>query len=370
MSHGGMTAWGRGHAVSFYTLDSEGIDAVARFVADGWDRDECVVVVRHRLRTASPSRRSWLRDGPRPRRAGDRRPLPHPRRRGDPGRAGRRRPPGRRPLHATCRRGRHRGLGRGAADPRLRRDGRHCSGSADRSRWPSTSSCCGTSCCASTTSRSSAPTPPGVFDHAELVDVRRVCDLHTDLMPVGGASSTDGARARGRPRLLARLPADGRVGARGPSLRRRRAAGLGPRRAHGRRRAHRLRARDERPDATRPPRSVPSSTGVGAACASASRTRPSPRSSAAPADVDDVSGRGVDIVEALSRAVGLQPRARRQGRVGRAAARPEPVTRRLSRPASGVRRCRPLRGQRACRRAGPGGIRSSVLSCCVRPQRT
>jgi hypothetical protein len=40
-----MTAWGRGHAVSFYALDSEGIDAVARFVADGWDRDECVVVV-------------------------------------------------------------------------------------------------------------------------------------------------------------------------------------------------------------------------------------------------------------------------------------------------------------------------------------
>ncbi len=31
--------------MSFYALDSEGIDAVARFVADGWDRDECVVVV-------------------------------------------------------------------------------------------------------------------------------------------------------------------------------------------------------------------------------------------------------------------------------------------------------------------------------------
>ncbi|MGO4596056.1 MEDS domain-containing protein [Terrabacter sp. 2RAF25] len=45
MSLDGMTAWGRGHAVSFYALDSEGIDAVARFVADGWDRDECVVVV-------------------------------------------------------------------------------------------------------------------------------------------------------------------------------------------------------------------------------------------------------------------------------------------------------------------------------------
>ncbi|MFM6850080.1 MAG: MEDS domain-containing protein [Terrabacter sp.] len=31
--------------MSFYALDSEGIDAVARFVADGWDHDECVVVV-------------------------------------------------------------------------------------------------------------------------------------------------------------------------------------------------------------------------------------------------------------------------------------------------------------------------------------
>ncbi len=40
-----MTAWGRGHGVSFYTLDSEGFRTVARFVADGWDQDECVVVV-------------------------------------------------------------------------------------------------------------------------------------------------------------------------------------------------------------------------------------------------------------------------------------------------------------------------------------
>ena len=43
MSLDGMTAWGRGHAVSFYAVDSEGIDAVARFVADGWDLGECVV---------------------------------------------------------------------------------------------------------------------------------------------------------------------------------------------------------------------------------------------------------------------------------------------------------------------------------------
>ena len=45
MSHGGMAASGSGHAVGFYALDSEGIDAVARFVASGWDLDECVVLV-------------------------------------------------------------------------------------------------------------------------------------------------------------------------------------------------------------------------------------------------------------------------------------------------------------------------------------
>jgi anti-sigma regulatory factor (Ser/Thr protein kinase) len=45
MSHSGTTAWGRGRAAGFHTLDSEGFGAVARFVAAGWDRDECVVVV-------------------------------------------------------------------------------------------------------------------------------------------------------------------------------------------------------------------------------------------------------------------------------------------------------------------------------------
>jgi len=45
MSHGGMPPSGRGHAVSFYALDTEGIDAVASFVATGWVTDECVVVV-------------------------------------------------------------------------------------------------------------------------------------------------------------------------------------------------------------------------------------------------------------------------------------------------------------------------------------
>ncbi|MBC9823883.1 MEDS domain-containing protein [Terrabacter sp. MAHUQ-38] len=52
MSHGGMAASGPGHAVGFYELDSEGMDAVARFVASGWDLDECVVLVctqAHRL---------------------------------------------------------------------------------------------------------------------------------------------------------------------------------------------------------------------------------------------------------------------------------------------------------------------------------
>jgi len=45
MSHGDMTAWGRGHAVNFYALDTEGVDAVARYVAQGWTHDECVIVV-------------------------------------------------------------------------------------------------------------------------------------------------------------------------------------------------------------------------------------------------------------------------------------------------------------------------------------
>ena len=45
MSHGDMTAWGRGHAVNFYALDSEGVDAVARYVAQGWALGESVIVV-------------------------------------------------------------------------------------------------------------------------------------------------------------------------------------------------------------------------------------------------------------------------------------------------------------------------------------
>jgi anti-sigma regulatory factor (Ser/Thr protein kinase) len=45
MSHGDLAGWGRGHSVGFYALDSEGFDAVARFVADGWDLGECVVLL-------------------------------------------------------------------------------------------------------------------------------------------------------------------------------------------------------------------------------------------------------------------------------------------------------------------------------------
>lgn len=45
MSLGGMAAWGRGRGVSFYALDNEGVTAVARYVADGWDHDECVVSI-------------------------------------------------------------------------------------------------------------------------------------------------------------------------------------------------------------------------------------------------------------------------------------------------------------------------------------
>jgi anti-sigma regulatory factor (Ser/Thr protein kinase) len=45
MSQSGMAAWGRGRGVSFYALDNEGVTAVARYVADGWDHDECVVSI-------------------------------------------------------------------------------------------------------------------------------------------------------------------------------------------------------------------------------------------------------------------------------------------------------------------------------------
>lgn len=57
MSHSDMTAWGRGHAVNFYALDMEGVDAVARYVAAGWTDGERVIVVATREhRTAIESR--------------------------------------------------------------------------------------------------------------------------------------------------------------------------------------------------------------------------------------------------------------------------------------------------------------------------
>ena len=54
MSHAGMPRWGHGHAVSWYALDSEGVEAVARFIADGWDQSECALVV------ATPSHRARI----------------------------------------------------------------------------------------------------------------------------------------------------------------------------------------------------------------------------------------------------------------------------------------------------------------------
>jgi anti-sigma regulatory factor (Ser/Thr protein kinase) len=192
MSHGGTAAWGRGHAVSFYTLDSEGFDAVARFVADGWAQDECVVVVATEPHRAAVE--ALLLE------------LGH-----DPA--------------ARVAAGRYLTLDAeetlaelvvdGHLDPDLfmRRVGEVVSEASGAGRpirgfgemvavlwqrgqieqaidlellWNELlreydfSLLCAY--------------PTGVFDHAELVDVRRVCNLHTDLMPVGGAASTDGAR--------------------------------------------------------------------------------------------------------------------------------------------------------------------------------
>jgi hypothetical protein len=45
MSHTGMPPWGHGHAVSWYELDSDGIEAVARFVAHGWAQSESALVI-------------------------------------------------------------------------------------------------------------------------------------------------------------------------------------------------------------------------------------------------------------------------------------------------------------------------------------
>lgn len=178
--------------MSFYTLDSEGFGAVARFVADGWDQDECVVVVATGPHRAAVETRLVE--------------LGH-----DPA--------------ARSRAGRYLTLdaeetlaelvvdGRLEVDLFLRRVGDVVTEASAAGRpirafgemvallwqrgqievaielellWNQLLSEYDFSLlCAY---------PTGVFDHTELVDVRRVCDLHTDLMPVAGLSSTEGAR--------------------------------------------------------------------------------------------------------------------------------------------------------------------------------
>ena len=45
MSHDGRPRWGSGHAVSWYSLDSEGIEAVARFIAHGWSESDSALII-------------------------------------------------------------------------------------------------------------------------------------------------------------------------------------------------------------------------------------------------------------------------------------------------------------------------------------
>ena len=45
MSHDGRPRWGSGHAGSWYALDSEGIEAVARFVAHGWSEADGALII-------------------------------------------------------------------------------------------------------------------------------------------------------------------------------------------------------------------------------------------------------------------------------------------------------------------------------------
>ena len=130
--------------------------------------------------------------------------------------------------------------------------------------------------------------PTGAFEHAELVDVRRVCELHTDLVPVGcsapptGTVLADGAvLAAGHACSRVYLPMPESV----PAARHfvvdvLRSWGHGdlvPTQPSSSRSSPRT------PCATPPHPSAPSSTGAAAACASASRTRPShPWSAATP----------------------------------------------------------------------------------------
>ncbi len=53
MSHAGRPRWGSGRAVSWYALDSEGVEAVARFVAHGWSEGDGALIIasaHHRAR--------------------------------------------------------------------------------------------------------------------------------------------------------------------------------------------------------------------------------------------------------------------------------------------------------------------------------
>ena len=180
MSQGDMTAWGRGHAVNLYALDHEGVDAVARYVAQGWSLDECVVLVATRPHRAGiEARLRALGHDPEAELAGHRY-FPHD-------------------AETTLR-----GLMAGGFD-------------ADRFR-----AVVGT--ILQEAGASGAPVrafgemvallwqrgavedaielelqwnrlmrdhdfsllcayPTGAFDHAQLVDVRRVCELHTDVLP-------------------------------------------------------------------------------------------------------------------------------------------------------------------------------------------
>jgi anti-sigma regulatory factor (Ser/Thr protein kinase) len=192
MSQGGMTAWGRGHAVGFYTLDSEGFGAVARFVADGWDRDECVVVVataphlvaveallvelghdpasrtvagRYLTLDAEDTLAELVVGGRLDRGLFRRRVSDVVTQASAAGR----------PMRAF-----------GEMVALLWQRGQIEVAIDLELQWNQLLSEHDLSLlCAY---------PTGVLDHAELVDVRRVCDLHTDLMPLAGLSSTDGAR--------------------------------------------------------------------------------------------------------------------------------------------------------------------------------
>jgi anti-sigma regulatory factor (Ser/Thr protein kinase) len=193
MSHGGMGTWGRGHAVSFYALDKEGVDAVARYVAHGWDRDECVVCV------CSPALRerveASLAGMGRDPRAEQERGRYHPR---DPERS----------IAAFVRDGRFdptafRALVRSLVDEAAA-GGRHVRafsetisllwerGLVDAAielelHWGQEMR--------DHDFQLVCAYPTGMYDHAELVDVRRITELHTELVPPEQVPADDQAYA-------------------------------------------------------------------------------------------------------------------------------------------------------------------------------